>query len=64
MEKETRTVRFEMISIYEIETDMATSDKEAIAYIRQELEECNLEYTDNPDVDYIGWDVGRVSIVK
>lgn len=57
----TKKIQFTIEEIFEIETDLYTSDQEAIKAIKQELEQGDLF----PDTrEYIGWDYSKVRIVK
>ena len=57
----TKKIRFTIEETFEIETDLYTSDQEAIQAIKQELEQGDLF----PDTrEYIGWDYSKVRIIK
>lgn len=57
----TKKIQFTIEEIFEIETDLYTSDQEAIKAIKQELEQGDLF----PDTrEYVGWDYSKVRIVK
>lgn len=57
----TKKIQFTIEEIFEIETDLYTSDQEAIKAIKQELEQGDLF----PDTrEYVGWNYSKVRIVK
>jgi hypothetical protein len=57
----TKKIQFTIEETFEIETDLYTSDQEAIKAIKQELEQGDLF----PDTrEYIGWDYSKVRIIK
>ena len=60
-EYKVRTVQFSIVSIYTVETDLATSDKEAIEIIRQEINDGN-HFED--EREYKGWDLLSVKIAR
>lgn len=61
MEYKTRTIQFTVEETFTIETDLYSSDAEAIKAIKQELEEGDLFPSTR---EYIGWDYSKVRIVK
>jgi hypothetical protein len=57
----TKKIRFTIEETFEIETDLYTSDQEAIQAIKQELEQGDLF----PDTrEYVGWDYSKVKIAR
>jgi hypothetical protein len=57
----TKKIRFTIEEIFEIETDLYTSDQEAIKDIKRYLDQGELF----PDTrEYIGWDYSKVRIVR
>jgi len=57
----TKKIRFTIEETYEIETDLYTSDQEAIQAIKKELEEGDL-FIDTRE--YLCWDYSKVRIVR
>lgn len=61
MEYKTRKIQFTVEETFTIETDLYSSDAEALKAIKQDLEEGDLF----PDFrEYIGWDYSKVRIVR
>ena len=57
----TKKIRFTIQETFEIETDLFTSDQEAIKAIQQELEDGN-HFVD--EREYLDWDYSKVRVVR